>query len=100
MCTPQTCSFLVYSTRRFSIFIGLDVFLAFGVDVRLLSYLQVLKVKPLSDQQVYDKLLSSVNYSLKTDGYRWTFWKNAGGWMEVLKRYPIEKKRKFLTWLK
>jgi hypothetical protein len=46
----------VYSTRRFSIFIGLDVFLAFGIDVRLLSYLQVLKVKPLSDQQVQDVL--------------------------------------------
>lgn len=51
-----------------------------------------MKVKPLSEQEIYDKLLSCVDYSLKTDGYRWTFWKNAGGWMEVLKRYPIEKK--------
>jgi len=78
----------------------LYLYWSFDIDVGLLSYLQVLKVKPLTDQQVYDKLLNSVNYSLKTDGYRWTFWKNAGGWMEVLKRYPIEKKRKFLTWLK
>ncbi|CAG2184995.1 unnamed protein product [Mytilus edulis] len=58
------------------------------------DWFDVLKVKPLSEQGVYDKLLDSVNYSLKTDGYRWTFWKNAGGWMEVLKRYPIEKKPK------
>lgn len=58
------------------------------------DWFDVLKVKPLSEQEIYDKLLDSVNYSLKTDGYRWTFWKNAGGWMEVLKRYPIEKKPK------
>ena len=57
---------------------------------------QVLKLKPPSDKEIFDKLIAAVKFSIYTDGYNWSFWKTGGGWGEVLRRYkpytPKEKK--------
>jgi hypothetical protein len=53
----------------------------------------VLKIKPLRDDEVFDKLVSAVQYAIDTDGYHWTFWKTGGGWGEVLRRYKPYKKK-------
>lgn len=60
------------------------------------DWYNVLKIKPLTDQQIFDKLVKCVEYAIYTDGYNWSFWKTGGGWGEVLRRYkpykPKEKK--------
>ena len=59
---------------------------------------QVLKLKPWSDKDIFDKLVAAVKFSIYTDGYNWSFWKTGGGWGEVLRRYkpytPKDKKDK------
>ena len=63
-------------------------------SMRLTAYdLQVLKIKPLRDDEVFDKLVSAVQYAIDTDGYHWSFWKTGGGWGEVLRRYKPYKKK-------
>ena len=52
-----------------------------------MSVFQVLKLKPLTDEEIYQRLLSSVEYSINTDGYKWTFFKTGGGWGNVLRKY-------------
>ena len=56
----------------------------------------MLKLKPPSDKEIFDKLVSAVKFSIYTDGYNWSFWKTGGGWGEVLRRYkpytPKDKK--------
>lgn len=60
------------------------------------DWYKVLKLKPPSDKELYDKLVKCVEYSIWTDGYNWSFWKTGGGWGAVLRRYkpytPKEKK--------
>ena len=57
---------------------------------------QVLKLKPPSEKEIFDKLVAAVKFSIYTDGYNWSFWKTGGGWGEVLRRYkpytPKDKK--------
>lgn len=53
----------------------------------------MLKIKPLRDDEVFDKLVSAVQYAIDTDGYHWSFWKTGGGWGEVLRRYKPYKKK-------
>ncbi|XP_061186101.1 uncharacterized protein LOC133194137 [Saccostrea echinata] len=57
------------------------------------DWFNVLKIKPLRDDEVFDKLVSAVQYAIDTDGYHWTFWKTGGGWGEVLRRYKPYKKK-------
>lgn len=60
------------------------------------DWYKVLKLKPPSEKELFDKLVKCVEYSIWTDGYNWSFWKTGGGWGEVLRRYkpykPKEKK--------
>lgn len=57
------------------------------------DWFKVLKIKPLRDDEVFDKLVSAVKYAIDTNGYHWSFWKTGGGWGEVLRRYkPYTKK--------
>ncbi|KAK3587844.1 hypothetical protein CHS0354_019713 [Potamilus streckersoni] len=56
------------------------------------DWYSVLKLKPLSNDEIFNQLVKALQYAIKTDGYYWSFWKEAGGWTEVLKRYPKEKK--------
>jgi len=35
--------------------------------------------------------MTSVKFAIDTDGYHWSFWKNAGGWMAVLAKYKPQK---------
>ena len=62
----------------------------------VIHFLQVLKLKPPSEKEIFDKLIAAVKFSIYTDGYNWSFWKTGGGWGEVLRRYkpytPKDKK--------
>ncbi|WAQ93483.1 UB2J1-like protein [Mya arenaria] len=55
------------------------------------DWYKVLKLKPPSEQEMFDKLVKNVEYSIWTDGYNWSFWKTGGGWGEVLRRYKPYK---------
>lgn len=60
------------------------------------DWYKVLKLKPPTEKELFDKYVKCVEYSIWTDGYNWSFWKTGGGWGEVLRRYkpykPKEKK--------
>ena len=49
---------------------------------------QVLKLPTPSNEEIYKRLYKAVEFSINTNGYKWTFWKNQGGWGAVLKKYP------------
>ena len=49
---------------------------------------QVLKIPTPSDDEIFKRLLTAVEFSINTMGYKWTFFKNQGGWAAVLKKYP------------
>ncbi|XP_067650518.1 uncharacterized protein [Haliotis asinina] len=52
------------------------------------DWYKLLKLKPPTKKELFDRLVKAVKFSIQTDGYKWTFWKTAGGWTQVLKRYP------------
>ncbi|XP_046573586.1 uncharacterized protein LOC124281679 isoform X2 [Haliotis rubra] len=52
------------------------------------DWYKLLKLKPPTKKELFDRLVKAVKFSIQTDGYKWTFWKTAGGWNQVLKRYP------------
>ena len=39
----------------------------------------VLKLKPPSEKEIFDKFVAVVKFSIYTDGYNWSFWKTVGG---------------------
>ena len=51
-------------------------------------FFQVLKLKTPSDDEIFARLLKAIEFSINTNGYHWSFWKNQGGWGAVLKKYP------------
>ena len=51
----------------------------------------MLKLEPPSDEEILLRLKRAVVFSIKTDGYHWSFPKGAGGWSEVRKKYPWGK---------
>ena len=40
---------------------------------------KVLKLKPPSEKEIFDKFVAVVKFSVYTDGYNWSFWKTVGG---------------------
>ncbi|XP_013417180.1 uncharacterized protein LOC106178514 [Lingula anatina] len=51
------------------------------------DWFKVLRLDPIPDDKLFEKLIESLEFAINTDGYHWSFWKGAGGWTEALKRY-------------
>lgn len=47
-----------------------------------------MKIPTPSDDELFNGFVSAVEFSINTHGYKWTFFKNQGGWSAVLKKYP------------
>jgi hypothetical protein len=49
--------------------------------------MQVLKLKPWSEEDLMKKLVSSVEFSILHDGYHWSIPSSAQGWKAVMWKY-------------
>lgn len=47
------------------------------------DWFKVLKLPVLKEEEIHQRLVDAVEFSIRTDGYHWSFWKDAGGWPQV-----------------
>nr|KAG5693713.1 hypothetical protein BaRGS_008355 [Batillaria attramentaria] len=57
------------------------------------DWFKVLKLKPLTEDQLFQKLVDAVKFSIVTNGYHWSFFRDQGGWKDVLNKYKDLKKQ-------
>ncbi|XP_076436987.1 uncharacterized protein LOC143276386 [Babylonia areolata] len=51
------------------------------------DWFKVLKLKPWPKDELFQKLVEALRFSILHDGYHWSFPKSAGGWTSVMAKY-------------